>query len=185
MTCIAAIQHDDNVTICGDSSVVGDNHNVTTKVGSKVFRNGEFIIGFTSSFRMGQLLEYIVKPQRQKMSQTDMQYLVVDFIEQVRNVFDEHGYMSTFVDNDGLTGEQLGGSFMFGYRGKLYQCDIDFHVYQVTDDFAAIGCGAHYAMGSLYATKKQPVKQRLMLALEAASHFSGAVRPPFNIISLK
>lgn len=57
MTCITAMVKGDHVWMAGD--LMGSN-GFTKKIypDSKVFVNGEFIIGYTSSFRMGQLLQY-------------------------------------------------------------------------------------------------------------------------------
>ena len=35
---------------------------LTVRADEKVFQNGEFLMGFTTSFRMGQLLRYSLKP---------------------------------------------------------------------------------------------------------------------------
>lgn len=52
MTCIIGFIKNKKVYIGGDSAGVGGSH-VTIRRDSKVFKNGNFIMGYTSSFRMG------------------------------------------------------------------------------------------------------------------------------------
>ena len=65
MTCIAAIKHEGKVYIGADSAA-GKGTYLTLRADEKVFKNGKFGFGFTSSFRMGQLLRYRLSPPEQK-----------------------------------------------------------------------------------------------------------------------
>lgn len=61
MTAIAGLVHDGRVLIGADSGgVAGWTLNV--RKDSKVFTNGAYVMGFTTSFRMGQLLRWAFKP---------------------------------------------------------------------------------------------------------------------------
>ena len=60
MTCIVGLVHEGVVYIGGDSAGVGG-MSLTVRADEKVFQNGEFLMGFTTSFRMGQLLRYSLK----------------------------------------------------------------------------------------------------------------------------
>ena len=57
MTCITGMVRNGHVYMAGD--LMGSN-GFTGRVypDSKVFTNGDFIVGYTSSFRMGQILEW-------------------------------------------------------------------------------------------------------------------------------
>ena len=48
----------------------------------------------------------------------------------------------------------------------------------------SLGCGSDIAHGSLYTTKDKQSEERIMVALEAASHHSMGVRPPFKIVKI-
>lgn len=61
MTCIVGVTHKGRVYMGGDSAGVSG-LDLTVRKDQKVFRNGEFAIGFTSSFRMGQILQYVFFP---------------------------------------------------------------------------------------------------------------------------
>ena len=62
MTCIVGLVHADGVTIGADSAGCDGAWGIVTRADTKLFHNGPFLFGFTSSFRMGQLLRYAFKP---------------------------------------------------------------------------------------------------------------------------
>lgn len=175
MTCIVALTENNTVYIGGDSAGVAG-LSISIRNDEKVFQNGPFIMGFTSSFRMGQLLRFKFDPPKQTVHQDDYQYMVTDFIDAVRHCFSHNG----FGDKDAT----MGGTFLVGYKGKLYTIENDHQVGIPNVPYDAVGCGADLALGSLYSTQgsKLTPEQRIVLALEAASTFSAGVAPPFLIM---
>ena len=108
MTCIVGIVDKDEVIIGGDSAGVAG-LNITIRKDTKVFKNGPFIMGFTSSFRMGQLLmSSKFKPSKQKARQSDYDYMITDFIDCIRKLFKTSGYLT--IHNN----EEAGGTFLVG-----------------------------------------------------------------------
>ena len=75
-------------------------------------------------------------------------------------------------------------SLMVGYRGELYLIDEDFQVGQLGNNYAAIGVGGPFALGSLHETKNKKPEKRILRALAAAEEFSGAVCGPFSVAML-
>jgi ATP-dependent protease HslVU (ClpYQ) peptidase subunit len=61
MTCIVGVNHNGNIYIGGDSAGVAGLQ-LQIRSDEKVFLTGDFIMGFTTSFRMGQLLRYAFSP---------------------------------------------------------------------------------------------------------------------------
>jgi ATP-dependent protease HslVU (ClpYQ) peptidase subunit len=171
MTCIVGLVEKGTVYIGGDSAGVAG-LNVTIRGDEKVFQNGPFIMGFTTSFRMGQLLRYKFDPPKQTVNADDMKYLVTDFIDACRKCFLDNGFGNA----------STGGTFLVGYRGNLYSIDNDFQVGIPTVGYDAVGCGEHLAKGALFASKGKKPEERIKLALEAAAAFNAGVAPPFTII---
>lgn len=64
MTCIVGLVDKGSIYMGGDSAGVAG-LSVTTRADEKVFLNGPFIMGFTTSFRMGQILRYKFVPPDQ------------------------------------------------------------------------------------------------------------------------
>jgi ATP-dependent protease HslVU (ClpYQ) peptidase subunit len=194
-TCIVGYIDKEGVYIGGDSAAVSeDDLSYNIRTDEKVFSKGEFIFGFSTSFRMGQLLRYRFRIPSHPKGMENHQYMATLFIDAVKKCFIENDYA------DMMTEE--GGSFMVGYKGKLYVILSDYQVAEPKENFAALGCGELIAMGAMYAlthadkeiqktskktTEKDQVKRpekdplkRIEIALNAAVSFSMGVKPPFT-----
>ena len=178
MTCIVGLVDNGKIYMGGDSAGVSG-LNIRIRADQKVFKTGEFIMGFTSSFRMGDLLKYDFNPPKRHPDIDVFKYMVTEFINEVRNCLKRGGYAKL------KEGEELGGTFLVGYAGNLFKIDSDYQVGQNILPFNACGCGENYALGSLYATSCDDYHitaiQKVRVALSAAQEFSAGVREPFHI----
>jgi ATP-dependent protease HslVU (ClpYQ) peptidase subunit len=175
MTCIVGLVDGSQVYIGGDSAGVAG-YSMTLRADEKVFINAGFVFGFTSSFRMGQLLHYAFTPPKQKVEQDLYEYMVVDFVDAVRQCYKGHGWGKKDTDE-----AERGGTFLIGRSGRLFSVQGDFQVCESRSAYQAVGCGDEYALGSLHATEGIKPKTRVLKALEAAEHFSAGVAGPFVV----
>jgi hypothetical protein len=175
MTCIVGIARNGRVYLGGDSAGVGG-LDLTIRADEKVFKNGECVFGFTSSFRMGQLLRYAFTPPPKPEDASDFQYMCTTFINAVRDCLKDGGFATK--QNEA----EHGGNFLVGYRGQLYEIESDYQVGIAADGFAAVGCGYQIARGSLFSTMGQDPMIRLTTALNAAERFSAGVRAPYVFV---
>lgn len=176
MTCIVGVVRDGKVFIGGDSAGVDGRYGLTVRADKKVFRNGDFVMGFTSSFRMGQLLAFGFYPPKPRVGMDVMEYMVTDFIDAARSRMKYGGYAK--IENS----VEEGGTFLVGYAGRLFCVANDFQVGESSYGFDACGCGDLIALGSLYSTRSWADQEaRLKEALTAAESFSAGVRAPFVI----
>lgn len=173
MTCIVGIADGAKVWIGGDSAGVAG-WKITERADTKVFTNGPMVFGFAGSFRIGQLLRHSLTIPKHYEGDVD-KWMCVDFINAVRSCLKDGGQAR--VDS----GVEVGGQFLVGYRGKLYQIDSDYQVGDPAPQYAAIGCGDEFALGSLYGSTGKPAA-RIRLALEAANHLSSGVAAPFHVV---
>lgn len=176
MTCIVGIVQGDKVFIGGDSAGV-QGWDSRVRADRKVFRNGPFVMGFTSSFRMGQLLAYSFTPPKRHDDTDIMRYMVTEFIDAVRACLKSGGLARR--DNE----VESAGDFLVGYSGRLFRVESDYQVGECVCGYDAVGCGHAYALGSLSATPQQDAKKRILGALAAAEQFSAGVRGPFHVLS--
>ncbi|WP_345432945.1 hypothetical protein [Actinoallomurus vinaceus] len=178
MTAIVGITDGNTVVIAGDSAGVGGG--VTQpRLDAKVFTNGSYVIGYTSSFRMGQILRYAFKAPVPPEREEDLHaFMCTNFINGVREGLKDGGWASK--NND----QEEGGSFLVGVRGRLFEIGHDYQVGELIDGYTAVGCGAEIALGALHATGNADLslESRAIAALEAAAHFSTGVRAPFTIV---
>lgn len=177
MTCIAALKHGKDVYMIGDSASVGVSslYSRITKY-PKVFRNGEYVMGYTSSFRMGQLLQY--KAHLPKPHDNLHEFMCTDFIDTVRQTMKDNGF-ATIRDN-----EETIGDFLVAVKGEIFEIQGDMQIGAYAEPYAVVGCGREYALAVLHALQGSFMspKKKLIKALEAAEHFSIGVRSPFTII---
>lgn len=176
MTAIVGVVSGDEVHIGGDSAGVAG-MSLTVRADSKVFTNGPYVMGFTTSFRMGQLLRYALAPPE---PDGDLErFMATKFVDAVREALKAGGW--AMKENE----REEGGTFLVGVYGRLFCIQDDYQVGEAADGFAAIGCGDEIALGALYATARSRMspRRRVQLALEAAERFSAGVRGPFAYVT--
>ncbi len=183
-TCIVGIVENGIVWMGGDSAGVS-RLDTLRRADVKVFlRDGKepMIMGYTSSFRMGQLLRFKLNIPERPRDKEIYEYMVTDFIDAVRKCFKDGGF--------GITKDEQrwGGTYLVGYAGRLFTIYADFQVAENILPYASCGCGEDYAMGVLYSTSGESYKggasQRITRALSCAEEFSGGVKGPFVIQKL-
>lgn len=202
MTAIVGLEHKGKVYIGGDSC--GSDGNFTTvRADQKVFTrkvpdysghlDHTITMGFTTSFRMGQLLHYALKiPYLPKTTEQLDHWMATDFVNAVRTCLGDGGYRKK--DSE----REEGGTFLVGVMGHLYAVHDDFQIARSVDGYQAVGSGANLALGSLYTTGPQPAaknppsrctefadrpEDRVRVALQAAARFAAGVQAPFLVLS--
>jgi len=176
MTCIIGLVDKNIVYMGGDSAGVAG-YTLTVRADQKVFKAGEFLMGFTSSFRMGQLLRYSLKPPKYHPDIDLFEYMVVDFVNSLRECLKSGGYAKK--DKE----EETAGTFLIGFHGRLFKIGSDYQVGESELPFDACGCGEEIAVGSMFSTSEMEPEDRIRLALSAAEQFSAGVRGPFTILN--
>lgn len=143
MTCIIAKVHYGKVHMIGDCmGSDGFIKNIYTKT-SKVFNVGDFIIGYTSSFRMGQILQYSwIPPVRVIGDEDDDRYLFKSVIDSIKQCFENNGFGSK--DSDTFKA----GNFLIGWHGRLFEMQANMSLMEV-EDFASVGSGCYHAIAAM------------------------------------
>ena len=175
MTCIVGIEHKGRVWLGGDSAGVAG-LSITQRADAKVFTNGPFVMGFTSSFRMGQILRWKLEPPAPPEDNDYLEcFMSTDFVTAVRTCLADNGWMAKKNERE------EGGTFLVGVNGTLFCVESDFQVGLSHDGYMAVGCGDDLALGALHATVGRSPAYRLKAALLAAEHHSAGVSGPFTI----
>lgn len=167
MTCIAAIVENDHVYMGGDScGAAGTPY--TIRKDAKVFRLGECVVGYTLSFRMGQILQYRMSPPQLDGVIDLHRYFVAEWGDQLRITLESNGWKD-------------GPVILIGCRGELFEIQQDFQVVHHSRPYAAVGSGEPLAEGALFVVRNEPLlpKAKLFLALSAAAEHCTDVKPPF------
>lgn len=177
MTCIVAVPSRSGVVMGADSAGVAG-MDLQVRADAKVFQRGPFLMGFTSSFRMGQLLRYQLETPEHYEGMSDHEYLATSFVDAVRECLAQGGWRKKSDERES------GGTFLVGYRGRVYAVEGDFQVAEPASGFTACGCGQMIALGALHALegRHMSAEAKVRRALEAAEAFSAGVRGPFVVL---
>lgn len=163
-----------------DSAGVGG-YSLRIRADEKVFIKDDFIFGFTSSFRMGQLIRYKFNiPDRTENQSTD-DYIHTTFLDNLIECLKINGYAT--IDKN----EIRGGTFLFGYRGRLYEVEDNFQIAKYNKPYASVGCGSNIALGCMYGLNNKLIspEDMIRISLDAAVEFSAGVRGPYHILKLE
>ncbi|WP_229891220.1 hypothetical protein [Streptomyces mashuensis] len=176
MTVIVGLVHKGRVHLGGDSAGVCGLR-ITVRRDPKIFRNGPYAMGFTTSFRMGQLLHHAFKAPRPKGNMDA--FMTTVFVDKLRTCLKNGGWARK--DSE----QEQAGTFLVGIHGRLFVIHDDYQVAEPADGYAAVGCGNEFALGALHATAELDLKprRRLALALTAAEYHSAGVSAPFSYVT--
>lgn len=167
MSCVVGLLNNGSIYMGADGVATTDEGEKRPIIADKIFKNKNYLMGFTGSVRTGQLAapKFLNPPSN-----------IYDLPDALRELLIEKG---SLLINDSQQHLQS-CNFLVGYQGRLFEILSDFQLNEIRGNFTAIGSGGTYAMGSLFSTKKwkSPIN-RITSALEAASYFDGSCGKPF------
>lgn len=181
VTAVAGVAHDGRVWIGADSAGVAG-WEVQTRADQKVFirtRDGiDCIFGYTTSFRMGQLLRFKLEiPALPANDDGLIAWMASAFIDAVRACLHDGGFAQK--ENE----REEGGEFLVGLYGRLFGVAEDYQVGETLPGYDAIGSGSSVALGALAVTEHVAPAERIVRALRAAERHNIGVRGPFTIVT--
>lgn len=141
----------------------------------KVWKIGAYLIGYAGSMD-GERIRYNFKPSAPTLKDTD-RHMQTKFIKELKEFYNEF-WVDTSKDGD------LG--LIIAVRGQIYEhSSSDMSLSKYTLPYLAMGSGAEYAYGVLYATDKQKnARNRVAQAVNAAIKFNPSCMGPVDIVSL-
>lgn len=180
MTCCVALRDPISNRICVGADCVGTaGLRSERRADPKIFRVPPYVVAFTSSYRMGQLIAVssLPAPPTEDDDAAAWRFAVSVLVPEFRRLFADGGFRRK--DSE----QESGGTFLLCWGSHMFSVGDDFQVAQSLSPFTAIGCAMDVALGSLYSTCSNPsASARVITALSAAAEFSAAVRPPFRLM---
>jgi len=208
MTCIVAYKDlygkiymgGDDIAAYPDSESYAKRSYAHSKIFTKTLKNDvsikhpdsnprPLLIGYTTSFRMGQILEYhfdVPKLNPETIS-NNMEYMVKSFVPALYELFDDNLYI-----RKSDASEISGGEFIVAFENNIFTISYDFSVMEFKGPFACVGCGQSYALGALYVASEHMSTKSINVsngenivraAVKAAAKFSGFVGDNITILS--
>jgi ATP-dependent protease HslVU (ClpYQ) peptidase subunit len=168
----------------GCDTITTNEYDWNTRKRKKVFiRNNNMMFGCCGSFRMMDLLEWkLYIPVHGKTYSTN-EYIHTTFIDAVIKCFNENYYGK--IDNN----RARGGTFLLGYKDKLYKIYDDYQIEENTKNFNVAGSGGESAYSSILTSLmlKQTTSPKTIIeiALNVAEQRIVSVRSPFYITKMK
>lgn len=181
MTCIAAIIDNKGVGHIACDSLGSDLLSKRVFTTPKIFVVGDMLIGFTGSYRIGQLLQYRLQLPTARMGQELDEWLHVDFIDSVREILLQNGAMQ--VDN---SVELADSKFLVVVAGRVFTIQEDLSLLESVDPFEAVGSGEMYARATMNALVQHKVtkpERVLTEAIEAAAKYVPSVGGDIHLLS--
>ena len=179
MTCILGMEYLGKVHIVCDSCA-SNLYNYSIISFPKLFKKNDLLIGYTGTFRYGQIIQYKTSfPDKQKI-QTDFEYLSTTVVDTIRNALKNNGSVQT---KDNI--EESLCDCVIGYNGSIYVFQSDFSIIQYKNSIASVGCGSISAKSALMGLQlnrgleKTDPKTLLEEALSIVTNFDCHVKEPF------
>ncbi len=179
MTAIVGVVNDGDVWLGGDACGASPNWRAALKTPKLVelhTGSGTLVLGYTTSFRFGQILQYRTEPPYDVRKDAE-EYLVKEFVPTVRNALQSEGWLKK--END----REESGSALVGYRSRLFEFSSDLSFIETEVGLSAVGSGCEYALGAMLCASNQQWAAIAILeaGLQAAAAFTPGVMAPFFI----
>ena len=179
MTCIAGyIEQNGDIYMGGDSiGIIGSDYLISKD--PKVFIRRNMIFGFTSSFRMGDILKYDFDIPDHDPKISTNEYLTSIFLVDLLERYEERKFLQ-ITDNVAMS-----GIFLLGYDKRLFRVESDFCIIEDVKNYAAAGCGQDFTKAILYSLEDSGLtaEEKITKSMIAAAEFS-MVKEPFLILKL-
>lgn len=147
----------------------------------KIFRLGPLLLGVAGKPRTADVLRYADVPDF-PLYESPHARMVRGFVPWFRALALEHGLTAQEEGQAVLAGQT---SLMVLCNRELFTISPDFAVHTYAGGYTAIGVGAPYALGALYAAaagQSGPMLPYAMqVALQAAGQFCNGVCAPFRV----
>jgi ATP-dependent protease HslVU (ClpYQ) peptidase subunit len=146
----------------------------------KVFKKKDFMLGYTSSFRMGQLLKHVWTPPKRTTDETDDHYLYVTVVNSFKELFKENGY-----GKDEKNAET--GVFLFVYKDRIFEHQADCSILERETNVQSVGCGEVFARGCMNALLEYETDYKVIAkkAFKLIAHYNPHVSEVHDIITSK
>lgn len=171
MSCVVGVVERGGVCVGADSAHTGSTVYLCEST-NKLFRAGEFVVGFSGAGRALQALRAMEWPEYE--GGDVLPWLVREWVPAAQVALLDAGMWSR-KDNG------FDGAILIAHGKRLFVVVGNLQVLEDVRGYTAIGCGGDTALGALYATKGQSAEDRVRLALEASVEHNEGVRPPFVI----
>lgn len=178
MTCIIGYKTEKG-TFLGADSLGSNGHTKAEYTTPKLFKVYDMVIGYTTTYRFGQILQYHMKEILVK-EMDSYNYLIKIIVPEIRRCLGEHGAKHT---KDNL---ESGGNCIIGYKNEIYELQNDFSVLSSVNGLITVGSGEDISRGAMIALKETTLnpEECIRKALEITSECVTSVGGTTHILEV-
>jgi ATP-dependent protease HslVU (ClpYQ) peptidase subunit len=150
MTTIIGVQYDDHCLLVADSQLTDGNGRLTHHRNmSKISKRGNFLVAGAGEAFPCDVAQHLWNPPTptEKDLKDLYHFMIVKTVPSLRKSLQDNG----FNFEDAKDGEDYRFQFLVAVNGTLFSIDDDLAVAMRSDGIYAVGSGAKYAIGALYA----------------------------------
>lgn len=173
MTCIAVVRQDKKIFMAGDRGA-SDEDSILTLSAPKVWKTGQYLLGYAGTAD-GERIRHNFKPPTPEGNLDKFMY--TKFVTYLKDFYDKW-WIDTSKDSD--------FGMIICVRGRIFEHNsADMSLNEYDQDYLAMGSGASFAYGALYASQKQKNgRARVVQAVNSAINFSISCVGPVDTVSL-
>jgi ATP-dependent protease HslVU (ClpYQ) peptidase subunit len=175
MTCIVVLNQDGYMYMAGERAV--SNEDVVNLLSTpKIFKQGEYLIGFAGHMSGMRLMNSFNPPQPKGLKDKALDlFMNTTFLDYATTFYTEHNIRTDNLD------------LLIAVGNRIYEHSTDnMSLYTYAEPYASIGSGSAYAMGSLFSsTAELSGGDRVRLALKAAIKYSPGCAGKIDLIKVK
>lgn len=181
MTCVVALTDGQRIVVGADSAGssfegTGEIHTIAIP---KIFRVNGYLLGFSGSWFVGQVVRHHVGWREPADEAADLQsFLLTQILPEINRALAQAGYDKTIHGTWQVLVARAGQIFMLSSRLELLR---------TTTPYVAIGSGRFVAYGAFHAWMQREglgLEETVERVLEAVCQFVPGVREPFVIESI-
>lgn len=143
MTVVVGVRGKDGVVLAADTAGTAGYDQREREDGKTFVLSPLVAIGFTTSYRMGQILRYDLSLPKLPLGSDEYEWAVKDFVPAARAVLKSGGFAKV------SEGVERGGTFLLAVRNRLFAVEDDFQVAEDSVPWATCGSGGSIAAGHL------------------------------------
>lgn len=172
MTCLVGISHEGIAYMGGDRGA-SDGDSILSLSRPKIAKRGEYLVGFSGSMGIGQLIHII-----------DLPAIGTSNVEKVLRTHLVKSLKSSIEEFANPVSDDNSASFLIGVKGRIFEVDTsDWQVAEFAE--TAVGSGSSIALGSLYTSNNyRSQEKRVYKAIESACEISPTCRYPIDVLKV-
>ena len=147
MTCVVGVAVPGHgCVLAADSLGLGDAGAFLIETQGKLFTpSSRLAVGFTRSYREGQIMRYLMEWPPKPQEGTDVtSWIVREVVGKLRETLKEHGALEK-----GERGADQGAWLILAVRDRVFEIAPDFQVTESAAGYVSLGSGYRYALGAM------------------------------------